>query len=156
MNLLNRITGKSASNSLPSLPTTRSEDQHRERAERARSEMNLAHDAVMLDDAASVLATIRDHDRANRELPVSGATGGSVNRSIQIGDNTHYHYEQSTAKPAGIGTVGKLALGAALAAGTGGLGLGVWSALREPVTNTVEKLIPGVNSEFKPGETILE
>ena len=54
------------------------------------------------------------------------------------------------------GTLGKLALGAALAAGTGGLGLGVWSALREPVTNTVEKIIPGVNTGVEAGETILE
>ena len=54
----------------------------------------------------------------------------------------------------GIGPLGIGLLGAALAAGTGGLGLGIWSALRQPATQVVEKVLKG-DADVTPGELIV-
>lgn len=115
--------------------------------------MNLAHDALMLDDAASVLATQRDQDRRSRGLPIGCDSGGGTSRTIQIGDNTHYHYQQTAAR-GGLGTLGKLAVGTALALGTGGAGLGLWSALRPVAEKTVEKVLRG-DASLEVGEPII-
>jgi hypothetical protein len=80
-----------------------------------------------------------------------------AHKALDIGEDmdiqanqTHHHY--------GSGTLGKLAIGAALAMGTGGLGLGAWALLREPAETVIEKVIPGTDTETNvlPGEIIVE
>ena len=69
-------------------------------------------------------------------------------------NQTHNHYHPPVSS--GMGTLGKLAVGAALATGIGGLGLGALSLLRP--AEQVEKIIPGVDTEtiITPGEIIVE
>ena len=54
----------------------------------------------------------------------------------------------------GIGTLGKLALGTALALGTGGAGLGLWSLLKPAVAPVIERYGSKVDMTIiPPGET---
>lgn len=117
-----------------------------------------AHQAVMLDDRAKLLAaerrTVAHHRLATLGLPPQD----EKEEMIHIGDvNTHTH----TAPPAVTGALGplaKLAIGAALAAGTGGAGLGLWAALRPAAEKVVQQILPGTNTResVTAGDTIVE
>lgn len=85
-----------------------------------------------------------------------------AHKALDIGEDmdiqanqTHNHYHPPAS---GGSTLGKLAVGAAVAMGAGGLGLGLWSLLRDPAEKVIEKVIPGVDTETTvlPGEIILE
>ena len=140
MKLFNRISQKSVQNSPPSLPISQEQRQQPEaRDQRRRDRQLLAHDAMMMGDADDLLQTQRDADRRDRCLPPESA---AMSRSIQIGDNTHYHYQQTAAKT-GIGPLGKLALAAGIAAGTGGLGISLWNLIDKagPIAGPIREVI---------------
>lgn len=56
------------------------------------------------------------------------------------------------------GGLAKLAMGAALVTGLGGLGLGAMALMKDPIVQEVEKLVPGENTEMRiePGGMIFE
>lgn len=151
MTVLNRIFSKSPNSSPPSLPITSEQRQDPGAREQLRRDKQLlAHDAMMMGDADELLQTQRDADRKGRELPPE-STG--VSRSIQIGDNTHYHYQQTSGRQ-GAGPIGKAVLAAALAGATGGVGLGLWNLLgglgdKEVIDNTIDTDVD-VKSRYVP------
>ena len=78
-------------------------------------------------------------------------SGDDMGDIIVTGDN-HYHQQSSTSQPRqdALGTLGKMAIGAALLAGGGGLGAGIASLLMKPsapVTN--------VTNEGNPYELVI-
>ena len=120
MKVLNRIFGKSVQNLPPSpLRPSESDQPPGEVQERRRDKQLLAHDTICMDDAAEILQMNRDKLRIDMGLPREMA-----HKSIQLGDTVHNHYVQTSTPRNGLGTIGKVALGAGLLATGAGAGIG--------------------------------
>lgn len=121
----------------------------------------------MTPDEAAVLREVLVHDQAEsrRLRRIQQAAEWAKNQDIPLeilsafdrpfpGNN--FSVTNLRDGKSGMGTLGKLAIGAALATGIGGLGLGALSLLKP--AQQVEKIIPGVDTEtiITPGEIIVE
>lgn len=84
-------------------------------------------------------------------MPIGSESSGATSRSIQIGDNIHNHYQQAAPQKGGIGKLGSALVGAALAAGTGGAGFGLWSMLQSGAETVLTR-----DADVTAGEPIIE
>lgn len=115
--------------------------------------VRLAHEAVMLEDATQVLRQARSGVRGHAPHSPESAEDSSM---IHIGDLVQHHHAPPTG--AGLGKLGAALLGAALTAGTGGMGLGLWQLLKPaavPAVQTINKVLTR-DTDINAGEAIVE
>lgn len=125
-------------------------------ATKAWPRLRAAHEAVMLDDARRVLAESRRQVEAHARS--HGLDGQAGLDDMIVGDVTIN--QQTPPARTGPGTLAKLALAGALAAGSGGIGLAAGALLPEllglfgdppPAAERVE-----VDRDWRLGEPIVE
>ena len=114
----------------------------------AKGDLNLALDAVMAQDVQRLSTRYEEQARAMDKQLAGETTPGEPMGDVLIrSPRTENHYHPP--KPS-MGTLGKLALGAALLAGGGGAGYLVNNYLNKPVESTTINTTKGFLIELIP------
>jgi hypothetical protein len=101
--------------------------------------LSQAHQAVMLDDRMKLLKAERMAVANHRAAYLGQPLSDEESEMIHIGDINHHQHSEIPNPPASKSGLSPLAsglLGAALTLGTGGLGFGIWQAMK-PAVETV-------------------